>query len=90
MKGDLRQSGDGAKCFWPRHLLRVTQGADTFDHLICFTCSWYEVYHNGKMIRGLTHLEDESQTLLDQLLTDAGIELVPQDNWKQFYETLPE
>jgi hypothetical protein len=66
----------GAMCFNPRHVLRVVKGGDTVDLVICYECGRYHCYRNGQMERGSTILDD-SQPLLDKILTDAGIRLAP-------------
>jgi hypothetical protein len=66
----------GARCFNPRHVLRVSEGEETVDLVICYECGLYHCYRNGQKERGGTILGD-SQPLLDKILTDAGIRLAP-------------
>jgi hypothetical protein len=66
----------GARCFNPRHVLRVSKGEETVDLVICYECGLYHCYRNGQTEGGSTILED-SQPLLDKILTDAGIRLAP-------------
>lgn len=78
VKADLNGEDYGAKCFEPRHLVRVTKGDDTWDYLICYTCSWYAVYHNRQRLQGLTYMRGSSRNLLDRLLAEAEIEILPE------------
>jgi hypothetical protein len=66
----------GAMCFNPRHVLRVCKGEDTVDLVVCYECGRYHCYRNGKKERAGTILDD-SQPLLDKIVTDAGIRLAP-------------
>lgn len=77
-RADLDTAGNPAKCFDPRHLIRAKKWGQTFDYLICFECDFYEVYLNGTRLRGETAFGgNSSESLLNQLLEDAGIEIVP-------------
>ena len=66
----------GANCFWPRHVVRVVKGGETIDMVICFECSRYEVYREGKRTTETTQLlSRDDESLFDKLLSDAGIPL---------------
>jgi hypothetical protein len=39
----------GARCFVPHHALRAVRGGKTLDLVLCFTCQWVHIHHNGKM-----------------------------------------
>jgi hypothetical protein len=65
----------GARCFNPRHVLRVVKGEETVDLVICYECDLYHYYRNGKEKYGT--IWHDSQPLLDKILTDAGIRLAP-------------
>jgi hypothetical protein len=68
-----------ARCFNPRHVLRVTKGEDTVDLVICYECMFYLYYRNGKKEYASTIWHD-SQPLLDKILTDAGVRLAPRSS----------
>lgn len=43
----------GARCFEPRHGVRVTDGKVEYDFLICFECDHMYVYSAGNYIAGI-------------------------------------
>jgi hypothetical protein len=43
-------SGDFKKCFNPRHAISFDDSANHYDILICFECSPFYVYQNGKLL----------------------------------------
>ncbi len=65
--------GRGAKCFLPRHAIRVTSGGKTADLLICFECEWVYVYEGGKKTADPT--VSNVQPVLDRVLKAAGVPL---------------
>jgi hypothetical protein len=79
VKADIRAgSQDQNKCFFPRHVLRVTKGHRTTDVVICFQCHSYLLYPDGLGRSDLTPpIDSRSQPLLNKVLTDAGIPLPP-------------
>ena len=46
MKG-VAEGDAGAKCFNPRHGIRVKEDKTTYDLVICFECHWVYVYTDG-------------------------------------------
>jgi len=61
-----------AKCFEPRHGIRITQDGKTVDLVICFACSQFYVHDaSGKVTKYLVNATPEP--LLDKELKDAGI-----------------
>jgi hypothetical protein len=68
----------GAMCFNPRHVLRITSGVETVDVIICFECWRYEIIRDGEKEpekRGI--ITPDAQPLLDKILTDSGVPLAP-------------
>lgn len=65
--------GRGAKCFDPRHAIKATHGDKTVELVICFACSWVDVYEGGKKIQRLPF--SGSQATFDKALKDAGVDL---------------
>ncbi len=66
----------GANCYWPRHVVRTVKGGETVDVVICFQCSRYQVYREGKReTEGTQKLSPDDEPLFDKLLSDAGIPL---------------
>ena len=73
-KGAMDNDGTVARCFDPRHGIRVKDGDKTIDLVICFEC--YQV----KVFTGDKHAGDflttrSPQPALDKVLTDAKVPL---------------
>lgn len=49
-----RTDVEQAKCFWPRHVLRIEAGGRATDYVICFRCQNYELYADGRKRTGFT------------------------------------
>lgn len=73
--GMNRSDGTMMKCFWPRHAIRFVKDGETQDYVICFQCQQLELRSGiAKVVKAITK---EPQTVLDKMLTDAGIKLAP-------------
>jgi hypothetical protein len=70
-------------CFEPRHGLRVKDGKDTIDLLICFHCWTVIIFRNEKHVSTLA-IERDPQKLFNQILKDAK---VPLADGAEKYET---
>jgi hypothetical protein len=67
-----------AKCFDPRHVLRITKAGKTIDLVICFACKQYEIFQPDSEVHGQAKtIAADAQPALDQVLTDAGVPLAP-------------
>jgi hypothetical protein len=62
-------------CFEPRHGLRVTRGAATYDFLICYQCGRVEIFVGEESIES-TGLKGKPQ-LFNEILRAADIPLAP-------------
>lgn len=74
----LRQNTPQAKCFWPRHIVRVRKGGDETDVVICFQCSNVEAHRAGNdtvLWRGTTG--DGARPLLNEISAAAGVPITP-------------
>jgi hypothetical protein len=69
--------GKMAKCFWPRHALRLEENGRTIDIVICFECYQVEVRPNPT--RKAKAITRDPQPLFDQTLTDADVKLAPKN-----------
>jgi hypothetical protein len=67
--------GESARCFNPRHGLRVKSQGATFDIVICFECSIYHVHKGGRQVStgGLTG----TGKAMNAILTAARVKLAP-------------
>jgi hypothetical protein len=67
-----------AKCFYPRHLLRIVKDGKSVDLVICFQCHNYEVYRDGVIrSRPTPSIGEGSKLLLNQIFVDGGVPLEP-------------
>lgn len=77
-KGAKDNDGSVAKCFNPRHGIRIKAGDQTIDLVICFECFQAVVFtgdkHTGKFLTTAS-----PQPALDKVLTDAKIPLPGKD-----------
>jgi hypothetical protein len=62
-------------CFWPRHGVRVTQGAKQVDYVVCFECK--QVLIREGTSANMKAISESPQVVLDKYLTRAGIKLAP-------------
>lgn len=60
-----------ASCFSPRHGLRVTEGKDVVDLVICFECSRLDMYRNGTVV-DVIPLVGRTWAPAEKLLRTAG------------------
>ena len=75
----IRNPDPQAKCFWPRHLIRVEEAAGPSEITICFSCNGYEA--SGQLATEHTEaISDRPKDLLNKILADAKIEMVPEDH----------
>jgi len=64
---------DPAACFNPRHALRVSDGSNNFDFVICYECGAMEFFTGGKSVGG-TGIGGSPDTF-NSILRAAGIPL---------------
>jgi len=77
--GIAENTGNGAKCFDPRHGVRATVEGKTVDLVICFECSWVYVYYDREGDRqGVAITTGKPQAVFDKVLKDAGVPLPKQ------------
>jgi hypothetical protein len=75
LKTDIEKPEEQAKCFWPRHGVRVVDAGKTTDYLICFECHGYEEIRSGKprddgLPQAFGH---SSEAILNDLLEKASV-----------------
>ncbi len=64
-----------ARCFWPRHALRVERNGKITDYVICFECFWIKAFLGNEVKDIVT--SKEPQELLNQHLKKARIAIAP-------------
>ncbi len=65
----MNQNAIAAKCFNPRHGLRVSWGLKTIDVVICFECSSLEVYSTKRV--SVVSVSNYAEPLFDRILRSA-------------------
>lgn len=72
--------GQPARCFIPRHVVRVAKGGSVTDVVVCFECLRYRVYRDGQDEPGTGRtIASDAQPYFDKLLTDAAVPLAPRE-----------
>lgn len=66
-----------AMCFDPRHAIRVTTAAHTYDFLLCYACHQLYVYENDKLLASIG--ASGSPKVLNELLSAAKVPLSQTD-----------
>ncbi len=66
------KAAKGARCFIPRHGVSVKSGDKTIDLVICFECSWVDVYEGDTSKRQTIGTDGG---LLNRILTGAKVTL---------------
>ena len=67
--------GNMAKCFEPRHGIRMKKGDSVSDYVICFECLQMAVHQNGSVVTKA--ITQEPVAVFNKHLTDAGIRIAP-------------
>jgi hypothetical protein len=75
LKKGVEEGKDGARCFIPRHGVRVAHAGKRYDLLICFECRWPYVYTDGSDKPLVLLTSETPQKALNKLLTDAKVPL---------------
>ena len=74
LKG-MQEIDVGAKCFIPRHGLRVTAGDESVDMVICFQCSRLSAYVNKNPKDEYLLVDGTAAPALNKILKKVGISL---------------
>ncbi len=61
-----------AKCFWPRHAVRLTRGGKTTDYVICFECRQLDKYVNNEHQSNVATSRSPAEAL-NEHLQRAGV-----------------
>ena len=72
----------GAKCFYPRHGVRVVEGGREVDHLICFECHWLQIYLNGVLRSDLVPISQHAQPVFNKVLDEAKMPMMAEARGK--------
>lgn len=83
-KGVRENSGLAAKCFNPRHGIRIAEKDQTTDFVICFKCLQVAVFrewrHESGAILGTNEgflITKSPKPVFDKVLKSAGVRLAP-------------
>lgn len=74
-EGIAQSNGMKARCFVPRHGLRVETNDNAIDYVICFECLQIDTYANGERTNKPT--TSAPQAMLNQYLKAANVPLAP-------------
>ena len=77
-KGIAESDGTMAKCFDPRHAIRVTHRGRTVDCVICFACLQAEFTEGGRST--VVAITATPQPIFDAVLSASGVPLAPKDD----------
>jgi hypothetical protein len=75
LRSAINQGKHTAKCFWPRHAIRIVSKGKMTEYLICFECAQVHIYRDGGVT--VQAINGVQQDVLDQYLKDAGVPLAP-------------
>jgi len=76
VKGAAENKGEVARCFEPRHGIRLTRDKKTVDLVICFHCAQVRVYaHGAEKATGEFLTTNSPQPTFDMVLRDAKVPL---------------
>jgi hypothetical protein len=75
--GYARRPKMGAKCFWPRHGIRLVAKGQTVEYVICFQCAWLDQY-SGESRPRKEPINPDVQPVFDKTLKEAGVPIAPE------------
>jgi hypothetical protein len=75
VKKGVTEGDRGARCFIPRHGLRVTHDKKTYDLVICFECGWLYLYTDKSDKPQVLLISSSPQSALNKILTDAKVKI---------------
>ena len=71
-KGQADKPASGARCFIPRHGLRLTKAGAVQDYVICFQCNYIDTVRAGQEDTRDT-IDDAPRVVFNRILRDAGV-----------------
>ena len=74
-RGIKESDGSAAKCFDPRHGIRVFRGTTKRDYVICFECLQLDIF--GPLRKERKTTTEAAKDVLNRVLENAKIDLVP-------------
>ena len=74
----IPNNSEGPACFWPRHGLKIVDSKGITEMVICFQCVQY-TSTGAHAIEGYGTISPAPNPLLNKILNDAGVEIVPDD-----------
>jgi hypothetical protein len=78
IKEAIKHPGRLAKCFIPRHVLRIENENDTIALVICFECGIYQLFRNKiERFEKQGRVGTSAEKLFNEILTEAGIPVAP-------------
>ena len=71
----IEKSGKAARCFIPHHGIRAVSGEKTLDLVICFTCSYMDIYVGGERLGERLVIAKDPFPAFDKALETAQVPL---------------
>jgi hypothetical protein len=71
----IEKSGLPARCFIPHHGIRAVSGEKTLDLVICFTCSYMDIYVGGERLGERLVIAKDPFPAFDKALATAEVPL---------------
>ena len=71
-----------AKCFYPRHGVRVVEGGREVDHVICFECHYLRIYLNGAIKQLAVPISRHAQPVFNKTLDEAKVPIMAEARGK--------
>lgn len=75
LRQGIVESGTAAKCFWPRHAIRIVTKGRSIDYIVCFECSQILVKEGARSKIILT--SEHARSYFNKVLEEAHIRLAP-------------
>ena len=79
VKAAVEEGVPGARCFIPRHGIRVAHGGKTYDLVICFECHWVYVFTDDSDKPTVLTISEAPQKAINKILTGAKIPLAKEE-----------
>ena len=73
--GAIEKSGKPARCFIPHHGIRAVFGEKTLDLVICFTCSYLDIYVGAERLGERLVIAKDPFAAFDKALETAKVPL---------------
>jgi hypothetical protein len=63
---------ENARCYWPRHGIRIDHHGDQIELIVCFECGPLTIYRNGQKVYN-AKVSNAAKSIFDQILQKEGL-----------------